>query len=79
VGALDRVVGDGEHCRRYFQVQLLRDLEVDDKLEFCWQLYREIGGFVTFENLIDVRSCATEKRDTARPIGCEGTCLSPHE
>jgi hypothetical protein len=29
----------------------------------------------TFENLIDIRACATEKRDTARPIGCEGTCF----
>jgi len=62
----------------YFEVQRLRDLEVDDKLEFCWQLYREIGGFVTFEDLIDIRACATEKRDTARPIvAAGGTVCQP--
>jgi hypothetical protein len=45
---------------------------------FCWQLYREIGGFVTFEDLIDIRACATEKRDTARPIvAAGGTVCQP--
>jgi len=42
------------------EAERLRILEVDDQLEFCWLLDRQVTGLCAFENLIDKACGSTE-------------------
>jgi hypothetical protein len=44
--------GAGEQGRRHFDAQRLRRLQVDDELEFCWRLHRQVGGLFSPQNAI---------------------------
>jgi hypothetical protein len=47
----DHLVGAGqEHCR-HFEAKGICGFEVDNKLEFSGLLYRNVGGFGSFQHL----------------------------
>src|SRR6516165_9405971 len=50
-----------QHIGRDRQTDLLRGLEIDHQLELRRLLHRQIGGLSTFQNLVDIRSGATEQ------------------
>src|SRR5262245_29736927 len=47
-------VGDSKERRRHFETECSGSLAVDDQLEFCGLLDREIGGLGAFKDLVHV-------------------------
>jgi hypothetical protein len=52
---LDDLVGAGEQSRGNVEADRLRRFAIDGQLEFGGLLHREIAGFFTLEDTIDVR------------------------
>src|ERR1700736_5900637 len=48
---LDHLVGAGEDQLWHSEAKRLGGLEIDDQLECCWLLYRELGGVGALEDL----------------------------
>src|SRR6516162_11429634 len=61
VGTQQKGFGDGE-------ADGLGGLEIDDKLDPCRQLDREIGGLCAFEYLVDVIAGAAEQVRVVRAV-----------
>jgi hypothetical protein len=66
--SFDDFVGAGEYGRRNLQANLFRRFEVDDYPEFRRLLYWQITGFCTFENLVNISRCSSEKIRNTRSI-----------
>jgi hypothetical protein len=45
--SFDHLVGAGDQRRWHFDADLSGSFQVDDKLEFCWLLYREVFRIFT--------------------------------
>ena len=58
VALFDHLVGAGEKSGRDFEAHLFGGLEIDDQLEFGWQLDWQVLWFSTFQNSVDVSRCA---------------------
>jgi hypothetical protein len=54
-------VGSGQQDRRHRQAQRLGGLEIDKQLVFGRLLYRKVGWFSAFENLIYLRRRSAEQ------------------
>jgi hypothetical protein len=65
----DQLVGALLELRGYIEAKCLRRLEIDDQLEFRWQLYWQLGWLCTFEDAIDVVGGALLLVDHIRSIG----------
>jgi hypothetical protein len=48
------------------QADLLRCVQIDDELKLFPLLHRQVGGFCTFENRINIRGCAPKQIGNAR-------------
>ena len=57
----DHLVGDGNQRRRDLEAERLRRFEVNDQLECCWLLNRQVGGIGTLDDLVDVNGGASTK------------------
>jgi hypothetical protein len=58
--SLDHLVGYELHLRWYIQPQRVRCFHVDRQLKLRRCLHWQIGRLCTFENTVNVRSCATK-------------------
>jgi hypothetical protein len=59
--SLDHLVGTNKHRRRYFQAERPCGLLVDDKLKGGRLLNRQITGFVTLQELVEILRRSLEK------------------
>src|SRR5262245_37167414 len=73
--SLDDLVSSGQDRLRDREAERLGGLEIDDQLELGGLLDGEIGGFCTFQDLVDVGCGAPGNVPTARPIRHEATDL----
>jgi hypothetical protein len=67
--SFDHFVGASEQHSRNAKAQRLGRLEVDDQFKLRGLLYRQIGGFSTFQNLVHVGRGAPKHISKVRPIG----------
>jgi hypothetical protein len=72
--SLDDIVGCREQRRRHCEAERPGSLEIDDQLEFCRRLHREVGWFLAFNdnrssvvNLSRPIALAPQKRYRSRP------------
>src|SRR5215468_8641721 len=65
----DYLVGAGEQRVRHSEPDRLGGLEIDHQLVFHRCLHRQVGGFLPFENAIDVAGRAAVLVDLISPIG----------
>jgi hypothetical protein len=56
---LNYLVGGGEQFIRNGEAERPSGFEVDRKLEFGWQLHRQILRFLALQNAVDIRGGAT--------------------
>src|SRR5712691_226127 len=52
--SFDHLVGAGKHCWWNGEAESLRGLEIDGQLELGRRLYRQVGGFGTFQDTVDI-------------------------
>jgi hypothetical protein len=57
-GSANHLVCLEEQCRGNGETEGLRGLDVDDQLELCGLLHRQVGGLGAFQHAIHVEGCA---------------------
>src|SRR5215510_12307631 len=72
---LDHPIGPYEHIGWDRHTDLLGGIEIDDKLELLWLLYREIGGLGAFENFVDIGCGTPVEVDSVRCIRHQATSV----
>src|SRR6516165_3130006 len=77
-GLFDHLVGANQNRWGYRKAKRLGGLEVQDHLEFCRKLHREIGRLRAAENAIDIGGGATKVVYRVDSVG-EQTAVSGKE
>ena len=66
---LDHLIGSGQQRFRDGEAEGFGGLEVDHRLELCRRLHRQVGGFFTSEDSIDVAGGTAELVERIRSVG----------
>src|SRR5450631_4944328 len=67
--SLNYLIGTHEEPRRYGKPQLLGCLEVDGQLEFGYLVDRDVAGFCSSENCVDIVGDALIQFDQVEGVG----------
>ena len=73
--SFDHLIRSLEHAHWDGQADLFRSFQVDDKFKLRCLLHRQVGGFRSLENFVDIVSGPSEQISKVRPVRHEAALI----